>query len=248
MAHLRVRRRRRAGGARRRGRGAPGPAPQITNRPPRPQVERCPNLDTPRRHDLGVAKRRTVHRCSECGATAPSWVGRCPMCDAWGTLAEEAESVAAGRRRRHRPADADRSGRPPRRGGEDHRGGRARPGPRRRPGPRVGHAARGRARHREVDAADPGRRRRGPRWWARALRVGRGVTTPGPAAGGAAGRRRRRLVAPGRDEPAGDAGGVRRGATRPRARRLHPDRRGSRARLGSGIGEPGPGLHPPARA
>ena len=31
---------------------------------------------------------KTVHRCSECGCEAPRWLGRCPECDAWGTLAE----------------------------------------------------------------------------------------------------------------------------------------------------------------
>jgi DNA repair protein RadA/Sms len=32
-------------------------------------------------------KTRTVHRCSECGSESPRWLGRCPACDAWGTLA-----------------------------------------------------------------------------------------------------------------------------------------------------------------
>jgi DNA repair protein RadA/Sms len=27
-------------------------------------------------------------RCSECGATSPQWVGRCPECQAWGTIGE----------------------------------------------------------------------------------------------------------------------------------------------------------------
>jgi DNA repair protein RadA/Sms len=35
-----------------------------------------------------AAKARTVHRCSECGGESPRWLGRCPACDAWGTLAE----------------------------------------------------------------------------------------------------------------------------------------------------------------
>ena len=33
-------------------------------------------------------KTKTVHRCSECGCQTPRWLGRCPECDAWGTLAE----------------------------------------------------------------------------------------------------------------------------------------------------------------
>src|SRR5262245_54399569 len=34
------------------------------------------------------AKTRVVHRCAECGAEHPRWLGRCPDCDAWGTLSE----------------------------------------------------------------------------------------------------------------------------------------------------------------
>jgi DNA repair protein RadA/Sms len=44
-------------------------------------------------------KTRTVHRCSECGSESPRWLGRCPTCDAWGTLAEagsDAPRVATG--------------------------------------------------------------------------------------------------------------------------------------------------------
>ena len=33
---------------------------------------------------------KTVHRCSECGCETPRWLGRCPECDAWGTLGEAA--------------------------------------------------------------------------------------------------------------------------------------------------------------
>ncbi|MHB1712237.1 MAG: ATPase domain-containing protein, partial [Acidimicrobiales bacterium] len=29
------------------------------------------------------------HRCIDCGATAPQWVGRCPTCGEWNTLVEE---------------------------------------------------------------------------------------------------------------------------------------------------------------
>ena len=36
-----------------------------------------------------VTRTRTVHRCSECGGSTPQWLGRCPACDAWGTLVEE---------------------------------------------------------------------------------------------------------------------------------------------------------------
>ena len=31
---------------------------------------------------------RPVFRCTECGATALRWVGRCGECQAWGTVQE----------------------------------------------------------------------------------------------------------------------------------------------------------------
>ena len=37
-----------------------------------------------------MPKTRTVHRCRECGAAAPRWLGRCPECGEWGSLVEEA--------------------------------------------------------------------------------------------------------------------------------------------------------------
>lgn len=36
-----------------------------------------------------MARSRTLHRCTSCGATTPQWVGRCPTCDEWSTLVEE---------------------------------------------------------------------------------------------------------------------------------------------------------------
>jgi len=48
-------------------------------------------------------KSRVVHRCAECGAEHPRWLGRCPDCDAWGTLAEV---VAAPPRPAVAPSDA----------------------------------------------------------------------------------------------------------------------------------------------
>ncbi len=35
-------------------------------------------------------KSRTVHRCTECDGETPRWLGRCPACEAWGTLVEDA--------------------------------------------------------------------------------------------------------------------------------------------------------------
>ena len=38
---------------------------------------------------------RTPHRCQECGAATPRWVGRCPGCGAWGSLEPEAPPSGA---------------------------------------------------------------------------------------------------------------------------------------------------------
>ena len=39
-----------------------------------------------------MARLRTTHRCSDCGAAAPKWSGRCATCGAWNTLIEEVEA------------------------------------------------------------------------------------------------------------------------------------------------------------
>ena len=41
-----------------------------------------------------MSKVRTVHRCQECGATAPRWAGRCGGCGAWNSLVEEVDAPA----------------------------------------------------------------------------------------------------------------------------------------------------------
>jgi DNA repair protein RadA/Sms len=38
---------------------------------------------------------KTIHRCSECGCETPRWLGRCPECDAWGTLGQVSASSSA---------------------------------------------------------------------------------------------------------------------------------------------------------
>lgn len=42
-----------------------------------------------------MAKLRAVFRCTECGTSAPKWVGRCPGCEGWNTLIEELDDVSA---------------------------------------------------------------------------------------------------------------------------------------------------------
>lgn len=43
---------------------------------------------------------RTTYRCAECGHQAAQWVGRCPACSAWGSLAETALPPTAPARKR----------------------------------------------------------------------------------------------------------------------------------------------------
>lgn len=43
-----------------------------------------------------MSKPRSVFRCSECGDESPKWLGRCPSCAAWSTLAEEAAAAGPG--------------------------------------------------------------------------------------------------------------------------------------------------------
>jgi DNA repair protein RadA/Sms len=54
--------------------------------------------------------RDTVHACSECGFRSPQWHGRCPGCEAWGTLIEE-RIARAGTGTRPGGSTARRSGR-----------------------------------------------------------------------------------------------------------------------------------------
>ena len=42
----------------------------------------------------GVKTARPSHRCSECGYASAKWVGRCPECQAWGTLNESGAVTA----------------------------------------------------------------------------------------------------------------------------------------------------------
>lgn len=42
-----------------------------------------------------MAKVKTLFVCSECGGTAPKWLGQCPHCNAWNTLEESRDSLVA---------------------------------------------------------------------------------------------------------------------------------------------------------
>ena len=43
----------------------------------------------------GVKSARPAHRCTECGYASAKWVGRCPECQAWGSLQEFGAPAAA---------------------------------------------------------------------------------------------------------------------------------------------------------
>ncbi|MCA0376242.1 MAG: DNA repair protein RadA [Gemmatimonadetes bacterium] len=51
-----------------------------------------------------MAKAKTVHRCTDCGATFPRWAGRCESCQAWGTLVEEPVAAPTSKRTAARQA------------------------------------------------------------------------------------------------------------------------------------------------
>ncbi len=64
-----------------------------------------------------MARDIAVHACSECGHQSPQWHGRCPGCEAWGTLVEErikASSAGATARGRHVPTAVVAESRAPR--------------------------------------------------------------------------------------------------------------------------------------
>ena len=45
-----------------------------------------------------MARLKTVYICGECGYNAPGWLGKCPECGSWGTLAEEEAAQPVGKR------------------------------------------------------------------------------------------------------------------------------------------------------
>src|SRR5688500_883625 len=45
---------------------------------------------------MAAKEPKTVYVCSDCGTSSPRWLGRCPGCGAWNTLAEERAAPAKG--------------------------------------------------------------------------------------------------------------------------------------------------------
>jgi DNA repair protein RadA/Sms len=43
-----------------------------------------------------LAKSRFIYVCQACGSSSPKWLGRCPACQAWDSLAEETVAPASG--------------------------------------------------------------------------------------------------------------------------------------------------------
>src|SRR5699024_10235206 len=41
-------------------------------------------------------KVRSVHECSECGYSSPTWLGRCPECGSWGSMEERTVGESGG--------------------------------------------------------------------------------------------------------------------------------------------------------
>lgn len=58
-----------------------------------------------------MAKEKTVFVCSACGYETPRWMGKCPGCNAWNTLEEQAPQAAAAGRARQGEQAAPRHGR-----------------------------------------------------------------------------------------------------------------------------------------
>jgi len=45
-----------------------------------------------------MGKKKTIYLCSECGASYPTWSGRCSSCGSWNTLIEEREEKTSSRK------------------------------------------------------------------------------------------------------------------------------------------------------
>ena len=198
-----------------------------------------------------MTRTRVRFSCTECGAQAPKWLGRCPECGGWDTLAEE---TVAGRRLA-RPLGADRSPRPARRGRHRTPPTGARPGSRSSTGCSAAGSSAARSRSSAASRASARARscsRRSPRMAAAgapvAARHRRGVQGAGAPPGRAARRAAPEPADRRRDLAAARAHPRRRGRARRARGRLDPDGRGSRRPRRARLGEPGPRVRAPAGA
>ena len=64
---------------------------------------------SPPARSLPRMARDTIHSCSECAFQSPQWHGRCPGCEAWGTLVEERVERSAAKAKRRAPAEVSRA-------------------------------------------------------------------------------------------------------------------------------------------
>ena len=201
-----------------------------------------------------MAKARSSYVCQNCGAITQRWQGKCESCGEWNTIVEEAAALGIG------AAAARRSGAgAPSRSKTCRR--RASIEPRIVTG--VGEldrvagggfvagsvdADRRRARHRQIDAADPGLRRAGAARRPRRLYLGRGID-----------RRRCACAPPGSASPTRRSNSPRRrcvedivatlgsgDAPEVRHHRFDPDDVERRDRIDAGHGQPGARLGPGA--
>ena len=141
--------------------------------------------------------RRPSYVCQNCGAVSQRWQGKCEACGEWNTIIEEGAALGIGGAAARkglvgRPFPLETlSGDVEAGGAHRHGDRRTRPRRGRRLRAGVGDADRRRARHRQIDAADPGLRGARPRRRPRGLRLGRGIDRTGAAARGQIGAVRR---------------------------------------------------------
>ena len=57
-----------------------------------------------------MAKDKTLYTCTECGATSPRWLGKCPGCGAWNTLLETVAEASGGGKNRMSAASGQYAG------------------------------------------------------------------------------------------------------------------------------------------
>ncbi len=59
-----------------------------------PVLSAAGKLSEATRSVIGMSKKQTMYRCSECGWTTVRWVGRCGQCQSWGSVTETAVATA----------------------------------------------------------------------------------------------------------------------------------------------------------